>query len=489
MSTATATVTAFGNFVGNRWKEASSGATFEDENPAQKGSVLARFQSSRPADVTEAIDVAAAAFPAWRRTKLETRQQICSRFLELLREHQEELALVVARENGKTLREARAEVLSAVVEGSHHVNQSARFSGETLPLGTAGCTGWEQYHPLGVAAVISPFNFPVNVMCRKSLPALLTGNTVVFKPATFTPWSGIFMTQLLEQAGIPAGVFNCVTGLGSAVGNALVDDPRVRAISFTGSTPIGRKIHERAAKTLARTQLEMGGKNALIVMNDADQDAALEAILTAGFACAGQWCTSTSRVLVESGIYREFSDRLAARCDRMVIGDPLDDKTDMGPVAGPEQFDNITACIGYATEDGARLLTRAVVPREQVERGYFIRPTVFADVTPKMRIFREEIFGPVLAVTSFSGLEEGLALANDSCFGLSSGIFTRDVAAAQKYIAAIEAGMAHVNMHTGFKLPALPFGGWKESGMGLPENSRTGFEFFVERKAVYVKSE
>lgn len=433
--------------------------------------------------------MAAAAYARWRRSNVSERQRICGRFLQLLEEHKVELATIVAKENGKTMREARGEVQSAVVEGTHHVNQASRFGGETLPLGTTGCTGWVQYHPLGVAAIISPFNFPVNVMCRKALPALLTGNTVVFKPATFTPWSGVFMTQLLQEAGIPEGVFNCVTGLGSAVGNALVDDPRVRAISFTGSTPIGRRIHERAAKNLTRTQLEMGGKNALIVMDDADVDAALDAIITAGFACAGQWCTSTSRVLVHAKIYSDFAGRLAARCDRMKIGDPLDEATDMGPVAGPEQYSNISAHIEYAKQDGAKLLTGGVATGALAQAGYFIRPTVFADVTKEMRIFREEIFGPVLAVMPFKTLEEGVDLANDSCFGLSSGIFTRDVAAAQKYIGEIEAGMAHVNMHTGFKLPALPFGGWKESGMGLPENSRTGFEFFLEHKAVYVKSE
>jgi len=345
-----------------------------------------------------------------------------------------------------------------------------------------------QYHPIGVVGIISPWNYPMNVMCRKTLPALLTGNTVVFKPATFTPWSAIFMTQLFEEAGFPAGVFNCITGLGSAVGNALVDDPRVRAISFTGSTAIGKKIQERVAKNLTRTQLELGGKNALIVMNDADLNAAVDAAMTAGFACAGQWCTSTSRVLLQKEIHDKFLDLLGTRCEKMVVGDPLDEKTNMGPVAGPDQFKSISKAIDQAKSEGSRLLTGGVATGELGERGYFIRPTVFADVSPDMTAFREEIFGPVLAITKFDTFDQALQLANDSIYALSSSIYTKDIDSAHKYIDGIEAGLAHVNVHSGLKLPALPFGGWKESGFGLPENSQTGLEFFVDRKAVYIKS-
>jgi aldehyde dehydrogenase (NAD+) len=296
------------------------------------------------------------------------------------------------------------------------------------------------------------------------------------------------MAQLFEEAGFPEGVFNCVTGLGSAVGNTLIDDPRLRAISFTGSTEVGRKIHERAAKNLTRTQLELGGKNALLVMEDADLNAALEAAITAGFACSGQWCTSTSRILLQKKIHKQFLDMLAVRCEQMVVGDPLDENTAMGPVAGPDQYKSICKAIDQAKAEGARMATGGPATGELGERGYFIRPTVFADVSPGMAIFREEIFGPVLAVSTFDTLDQALQLANDSCYALSSAIFTRDINAAQKYVAEIDAGLAHVNIHTGFKHPALPFGGWKESGFGLPENSQTGLEFFVDRKAVYIKS-
>jgi aldehyde dehydrogenase (NAD+) len=338
--------------------------------------------------------------------------------------------------------------------------------------------------PVGVVGIISPWNFPMNVMCRKTLPALLTGNTVVFKPATFTPWSGIYMARLFEKAGLPPGVFNCVTGLGSAIGNVMVDSPRIRAISFTGSTTVGKTIQARAAANLTRTQLELGGKNALIVMDDADVSLALDAAITAGFSNAGQWCTSTSRVLLQRNIAATFLASLSARADAMVVGDGLLESTDMGPVAGPKQYEDVSRAVRQATSEGAQLAAGAdssTLPTD----GYFLRPTVLTNVTPRMGAFREEIFGPVLAVCEFDSLDEALDLANDSMYGLSSAIYTTDAATARVYIDSIEAGLAHVNVHTGYKEPSLPFGGIKQSGAGLPENSETGLEFFVDRKAVY----
>jgi aldehyde dehydrogenase (NAD+) len=291
-----------------------------------------------------------------------------------------------------------------------------------------------------------------------------------------------------------------VTGAGSALGDALVADLRVRAVSFTGSTEVGRHIQAVAATGMKRTQLELGGKNALIVMGDADLDAAVKAAVAAGFACAGQWCTSTSRILVQESAAKRFLDMLAARCDALNAGDPMEESTDMGPVAGPAQHARITGAIARAQQQGARLVAGGTpaggmpaggtrpggTPRGLPADGYYIRPTLFADVTPSMDLFREEVFGPVLACTRFARLEDALLLANDSSYGLSSAIFTRDLAAALAYVDGIEAGMAHVNIHTGFKDPSLPFGGWKDSGFGPAENDASGLEFFVNRKAVYM---
>ncbi len=475
------------NLVGGAWVDASTGRTFVDENPAERGSVLGHFAASSPADVAAAVASAAAAFPGWKAAALRERQDAAGRFLAMIRDRHEELARIVCRENGKTIREARAELDSAILEGTYHVQQVSRFFGHGLPAGTRGMTGWVQYQPLGVAAVICPWNFPVNVLCRKALPALLTGNTVVFKPASFTPWSGVFLAQMFTAAGFPAGVFNCLTGAGGELGDALVEDARVKAVSFTGSTEIGRRIQGRAAPGLKRTQLELGGKNAVIVMDDADIDAAVSAIVAAGFACAGQWCTSTSRILVHEAVHAGLAQALAARCDALSLGDPLAETTDMGPVAGPAQYERVTRAIARAKEQGAKLLAGGGAPSTgTTPDGYFVRPTLFDGVDPGSDLFREEIFGPVLAMQRFSTMEEALRLANESAYGLSSAIFTRDISAALAYVDGIEAGLAHVNIHTGFKDPSLPFGGWKASGSGLSENDVSGLEFFVNRKAVYV---
>lgn len=475
----------FDNFIDGRWRSSRTGQTFENENPASKRSNIGFFQSSSPDDIDEAIAAAETAFRGWRRTPVSERQQCVSEFLTLLKASREELARIVTLENGKTIRESRAEVDSALVEGTYHLNQASAFHGHTGPGAFRDITTWVQYQPLGVVGVISPWNFPMNVMCRKTLPALLTGNTVVFKPASFTPWSGVFMAGLFERAGLPTGVFNCVSGLGSSVGNRLVEDPRVRAISFTGSTEVGKRIQAKAAANLTRTQLELGGKNALIVMGDADLGAALEAAVTAGFANAGQWCTSTSRVLLQRSIARSFLEILTARCEAMTVGDGLLETTAMGPVAGPQQYEDIRSAICRAQKDGAQLIAGgdAGLPPD----GYFIRPTVFTGVRPDMEIFREEIFGPVLAVSEFESLDDALEMANNSIYGLSSAIYTSDLRAAKRYIDGIEAGLAHVNVHTGYKEPSMPFGGVKQSGAGLPENSESGLEAFVDRKAVYLR--
>jgi acyl-CoA reductase-like NAD-dependent aldehyde dehydrogenase len=478
-------IETFENFIGGAWKASRERSTFGDENPAVRGSNLGLFQASTADDVLDAIDAAADAFRPWRRTPLPERQQHIAEFLRLLNASRDELARVVTLENGKTIRESRAEVDSALVEGRYHLNQVSAFHGHIGPGPLGEVTTWTQYEPIGVVGVISPWNFPMNVMCRKTLPALLTGNTVVFKPASFTPWSGVFMARLFERAGVPPGVFNCVTGPGSSIGDVLVGERRVRAISFTGSTEVGRKIQLQAAATLTRTQLELGGKNALIVMDDADLGRAVDAAITAGFSNAGQWCTSTSRILLHRAVAGSFLAALTARCEKMVVGDGLQDTTDMGPVAGPQQYRDVCAAIRTAEADGARMIAGGNAAG--AADGYFIRPTVITDVEPGTALFRDEVFGPVLAIREFGSLDEALDLANNSIYGLSSAIFTRDLGVARAYIDGIEAGLAHVNVHTGYKEPAMPFGGIKQSGAGPPENGKTGLEFFVDAKAVYLR--
>ena len=474
----------FNNFINGQWTPSRGGATFGDENPAHRGSNLGAFQASNADDVREAIEAAAEAFQACRKTTVADRQRHVAAFLNLLRDSREDIARIVTLENGKTIKESRAEVDSALVEGGYHLQQAAGFFDQASQQHTGELTTWVKLEPLGVVGIISPWNFPMNVMCRKTLPALLTGNTVVFKPATFTPWSGVFMAGLFERAGLPAGVFNCVTGAGSSIGDAIVSDPRVRAVSFTGSTAVGKKIQAKAAANLTRTQLELGGKNALIVMDVADLALAVAAAVTAGFSNAGQWCTSTSRVLLHRKIAKPFLDALVAIANAMIVGDGLNESTEMGPVAGPQQHKDVSAAIRQALSDGAVMAAGAEATALPAD-GYFVRPTVLTHVTADMAAFRDEIFGPVLAVCEFGSLDEALELANNSIYGLSSAIYTTSESTAAAYVDGIEAGLAHVNVHTGYKEPSLPFGGIKQSGAGLPENSETGLEFFVDRKAVY----
>jgi aldehyde dehydrogenase (NAD+) len=476
------------NYVGGTWRAAADGALFPNENPARKGETLGFFPRSTAADADAAVRTAHEAFKTWRRSPLDERQRLVRAFIRRLEAGKEELARIVSLENGKTIRESRAEVDTALAEGRFHVDQCATFGGSTMPRSSAGFLGWTEPCPVGVFALISPWNFPINIVNRKTLPALLTGNTVVFKPAEFTSWSADFLSRLFHDAGFPPGVFNCLHGQGRVAGMALVRHPLVRGISFTGSTAVGKIIQVEAGQRLCRTQLELGGKNAAIVMADADIDAALEAVMTAGFACAGQWCTSTSRVLLQKTIADEFTERLKARCEGLAVGDPLDEKTEMGPVAGPVQFQTITGFIDKAKQEGSRLITGDVCRGDLGERGYFIRPTLFDRVTPEMTIFREEVFGPVLSLSTFHALDEAMDMANAVEYGLSSAIFTRDLDAATRYVRDIESGLAHVNIHSGYKHPALPFGGWKNSGYGPPENGREGIEFFIDWKAVYVKS-
>lgn len=476
------------NLINGEWRTASGITTCENENPARRGEVLGRIRHSTEEDADCAVQAAHTAFLEWKHVPLTLRQQLVANYLSLMEAHREELARIISLENGKTLLESGTEIDSALAEGRFHLSQSANFGGSALPPGQAGLIGWSEPCPLGVFTIISPWNFPINVMNRKTLPALLTGNTVVFKPAEFTSWSATFLGGLFLDAGFPPGVYNCLCGQGRVVGMALVKHPLVRGISFTGSTAVGKIIQAEAGPRLCRTQLELGGKNAMIVMADADLDAAVDAAMTAGFSCSGQWCTSTSRILVQRQVATEFTRRLKIRCEAEVVGDPLEEATTMGPVAGPVQYDTVTGYIEKALNEGGRMVTGGVCEGELGERGYFIRPTVFEGITPDMTLFREEVFGPVLALTEFETLDEALQLANAVEYGLSSAIFTSDIGVATRYIDEIDAGLAHVNIHSGFKHPALPFGGWKDSGFGPPENGRPGLEFFIDWKAVYIKS-
>ena len=478
----------FNNYINGAWVGASDGGTFEQRNPANLDEVTGLWPRSPRDDAHRAVDAAHAAFDGWRRLTMAERAAYLQRALEAMRRRADAFAAVLTRENGKTLAESRAEIGSAVKEMDYQINEAMRLGGRTAPSATPGVFAYSTRVPLGVVSVISPWNFPFNVPGRKCTPALMAGNTVVFKPASLTPQTGLRFVELFDEAGLPPGVLNFVTGGGSTVGEEFTTNPRIKAVSFTGSTEVGRAIHAKASTIMARTQLEMGGKNPLVVLEDADLDAAAQAAVTAAYACAGQWCTSTSRVVVLREVAEALTERIVALAGRMVVGDGLDPATTMGPVCGTEQLESILRYIEVGRDEGARLIFgggRLAGPG--LDRGCFIEPTIFADVRPEMRIAQEEIFGPVLSIIAVDDFEQAVAVANGVAFGLASSIYTADVRRALSFLQETDVGLAHVNILTAYKEPQLSFGGVKASGFGIPEAGETGIEFFTEHKVAYIR--
>jgi aldehyde dehydrogenase (NAD+) len=476
------------NFIGGEWRPAASGDTFEQRNPARLHEVTGTFADSSAADVDAAIAAAQAAFPVWRALSPQKRKAYLDRALRSMIERRDEIAAVITRENGKALREARTEVDSAIKEMDYQLAEGLRLCGQTVPVDVGGTLAYSTREALGPVAIVTPWNFPFNVPCRKATPALMAGNTVVLKPASLTPRAGLMFTELLAESGVPPGVVNCVTGAGAAVGAALVGDARIKAVSFTGSTPVGKSIQLAAARNLTPTQLELGGKNPAIVLPDADLDLAVAEIAKGAFACSGQWCTSTSRVIVLEEIAAELTKRLVAAAEAISVRHGMNDDCGMGPVCGARQKADVLEYVAQGRAEGARLLTGGTaLDGADYEHGCFIAPTVFDGVTPSMTIAREEIFGPVLVIIAVKSFDEAVAVANGVAYGLSSSIFTNDLKRALTYMERAEVGLAHVNLMTALKEPQLAFGGVKESGAGLPEAGSSGIEFFTHHKVCYVK--
>ncbi|MDR1936597.1 MAG: aldehyde dehydrogenase family protein [Candidatus Accumulibacter sp.] len=488
MSTNPESVQTHRNYIGGEWRDASDGSFDAHHNPARISEVTGHYPRSTNDDVRAAVDAAEAAYPAWRELTVYARAEYLKRALALMGERIERVARIITLENGKTLAESRGEVVAAIKEMEHQIHQGTRDLGEIAPSALAGVLAYQYRRPLGVCAVIAPWNFPFNVPGRKCTPALIAGNTVVLKPSSLTPNVGLEFTRLFADAGLPPGVLNCVTGSGSGAGESLLGDARIKAVSFTGSTKVGIHINQLAAGRLVRTQLELGGKNPMVVLEDADLGEAAAACATAAFACAGQWCTSTSRVIVAKKIAGEFVEAVLAKARALKLGSGLDPATTLGPVCGTQQMKNVLDFIEQGRREGARLLAggrRAA--GEGLGDGCFIEPTVFGEVDPGMTIAQEEIFGPVLSVFTAGDFDEAVAIANGVRFGLASSIYTRNLEQAMKFVEKTEAGLTHVNMMSAYKEPQLSFGGIKESGSGIPEGGRTGIEFFTEHKVAYLK--
>jgi alpha-ketoglutaric semialdehyde dehydrogenase len=475
------------NFIGGRWVSSSSGNLYPIYNPARPKECLGEFANSTERDAQEAVGAAAAAARLWAETPGPERGAILFRFAQFLEESKVELGRIVTLEQGKALGEAIGETVRAASEARFMAGEASRVGGQTFPSERRGISCHTLLEPIGVVAAICPWNFPVVSPVRKIAPALAYGNTVVFKPSSATPWSGVYLTRLIEKAGLPPGVVNLVTGKGAVVGEALINDSRTRGISFTGSTSVGLHIYEAASKRLSRVQLELGGKNPAVVLECDDLDTAAREIVGAAFLCSGQRCTALSRVIVSQSEADALVERILFYVQQIKVGDGLEEGTTMGPLVSHAQLRSVDAYVRQGIASGCRLLAggRSEVA-DPAEEGYYYDATVFDQVGPDSVLAMEEIFGPVLPVLTVSNLEEAISIANGTPYGLAASIFTSRLGYIDEFARRVESGMIHVNHGTASQ-SHVPFGGIKSSGQGAYSIGPTARDFFTNVKAVYVK--
>jgi len=477
----------FKNYIDGKWCDAASGKRFENRNPANWEEVIGTFPDSNAEDIDRAVKSAATAYDLWRLTPAPKRGEIIKRAGDLLAYCKEDLAREMTREMGKILLETRGDVQEGIDTAYYAATEGRRLFGYTAPSELPNKFNMSIRQPLGVAGVISPWNFPLAIPTWKIFPALVCGNTVVFKPAEDTPATAARFVEILLEAGLPEKVIQLVNGFGPSAGMPLVEHPEVSLISFTGSTPVGKMISSVASKDLKRVSLELGGKNAQIVMADADLELALEGVLWGAFGTAGQRCTATSRLILHEAIHDKFLATLIKRVEKLRLGNGLESTTDVGPVINQKQLDKILSYIQVGKDEGAKLETGGERYTDGACRnGFFISPTIFSQVTPEMRIAKEEIFGPVLAVLKIKTLDEAIRVLNNTKYGLSSSIYTGEVNAAFKAMRDIEAGITYINGPTIGAEAHMPFGGVKETGNGHREGGWPVFEFFTEIKTVFV---
>jgi aldehyde dehydrogenase (NAD+) len=477
----------FKNFIGGKWVDARSGKTFENRNPAHWEKVLGTFPKSGKEDVDAAVKAAAHAFDAWRLMPAPKRGEILKRVGDLMVERKEELARAMTMEMGKVLAETMGDVQEGIDTAYYAASETRRLFGHTVPSELPNKFNMALRVPIGVAGIVTPWNFPMAIPTWKIFPALACGNTVVFKPASDTPWSATNLVKILQDAGVPAGVVNLVHGGGGEVGMGIVSHPDVDVVSFTGSTAVGKKISEVAAQTLKRVSLELGGKNAQLVMDDANLDLALDGVLWGAFGTTGQRCTATSRLILHEKIHDRFVEMLVARTNKLKLGDGLLTGVDVGPCVNEGQQKTVQSYVEIGLAEGARLAAGGEIPSDaRLKNGWFYRPTIFTDVQPTFRIAQEEIFGPVLSIIRVKSLEEGIRVMNNTVYGLSSSVYTNNVNSAYAAIRDIEAGITYINAPTIGAEAHMPFGGVKQTGNGHREGGWAVYDFFSEWKTVYV---
>jgi aldehyde dehydrogenase (NAD+) len=486
MTDVAAPPTTYRLFIAGRWVDAVSGATFESVNPADTRDVVGRFQAGGPGDGAMAVRAADDAFAGWRATPAPKRGELLYRFGALLAEHKERLAQAMTREMGKVLAEARGDVQEGIDIAYLMAGEGRRMFGDTVPSELPDKWAMSIRQPIGVAGIITPWNFPIAIPCWKMMPALVAGNTVVFKPASDSPLCATLLVELLEEAGFPPGVVNLVTGTGADVGDAIVDNPDVPVVSFTGSSATGKAIAERAGRRLKRLSLELGGKNAVIVLRDADLDLAVDGILWSAFGTTGQRCTACSRVIADGPIADELVARLEARAKLLRLGSGLDEAVDVGPLVNAAAVEKVERYVEIGRGEGELVTGGHRAAEGDLAHGHFFVPTIFAGVEPMHRIAQEEIFGPVLSVVPADGYDAAVMAANGVRYGLSASIFTSDVHTAFRAMRDLEAGIVYVNAGTTGAETHLPFGGWKETGNGHREAGHAALDTFTEWKSIYV---
>jgi acyl-CoA reductase-like NAD-dependent aldehyde dehydrogenase len=475
------------NFINGDWVEAREGRTFENRNPANAGELIGIFPSSTSEDVNQAVDAAKAAFAKWRLFPAPRRAEILYRAAETLVKRKEDLARDMTREMGKPLSETRGDVQEAIDMTYYMAGEGRRLFGQTVPSELPNKFAMSVRDPLGVVGMITPWNFPMAIPSWKIMPALICGNTVVIKPAEDTPLSTYNLVQILTEAGLPPGVVNVVNGMGPDAGAPLVTHPDVSAVSFTGSTETGRLVNQACAPTFKPCHLEMGGKNIIIVMDDANLDLAVEGAVWGGFGTSGQRCTAASRVAVHAKVHKEFLERFAARVKALKIGDGLDPHTDVGPVVNETQLQTVMKYVEIGKNEGAKVAAGGHrAESDGLSGGWFHEPTIFSSVEPQMRIAQEEIFGPVVAVISFSTFDEAIEIANHVKYGLSASIYTRNVNQAYRAMRDLETGIVYVNAPTIGAEIQLPFGGTKGTGNGHREAGTAAIDFYSEWKTLYI---
>jgi aldehyde dehydrogenase (NAD+) len=477
---------SFKNFIGGEWVDAASGKTFETTSPAN-GDTLGVFPRSGAEDVDRAVEAAKSAYEDWRLVPAPRRGEILFRFAQLLTEQKDEIAELMAREMGKVIPEAAGDVQEAIDMSFYMGGEGRRLFGQTTPSELRDKFNMSVRQPIGVVGVITPWNFPIAIPSWKIAPALVCGNTVVFKPATDTPLLGERFVELLIEAGVPPGVVNIVHGGGGAVGDRLVRHPDVPVITLTGSRETGIEVMRNAADNLKHVHLELGGKNAIIVLDDADLDLAVEGIIWSAFGTSGQRCTAASRVIVQDGAYDELEKRLVAAAEKLRLGPGWEQGVDVGPVINRRALEKIHSYTEIGKGEGAKLLTGGeVADGDGLGEGNFYRPTIFGEVDPEMRVAQEEIFGPTTALIRVRDVDEAIRVSNGIEFGLSSSIFTGDVNTAFRAMRDLEAGITYINAGTIGAEVHLPFGGTKHTGNGHREAGQAALDVFTEWKSIYV---